>query len=52
MVVLEIVAISQFKRFKKSRFGKATINTLKQIDPDRNMQRILRRKNANVYDKR
>ena len=40
MVLLEILAISQFKRFKKSRFGKPIIDTLVRIDPDRTLMRL------------
>ena len=34
MVLLEILALTQFKRFKRSRFGKPIVELVHRIDPD------------------
>ncbi len=40
MVLLEILAVSQFKRFKNSRFVKPIIDVAKAIDPDRTLLKL------------
>lgn len=40
MVVLEIIALSQFKRFRNSRFGKPIVDTMIKLDPDRTLRKL------------
>lgn len=40
MVLLEILAVSQFKRFKKNKFVKPIIDVAKAIDPDRTLRKL------------
>lgn len=40
MVLLEILAVTQFKRFRKSRFGKPIVDTIIKLDPDRTLKKL------------
>ncbi|MCH8003884.1 MAG: hypothetical protein IH934_04620 [Nanoarchaeota archaeon] len=40
MVLLEILALSQFKRFKKSKLGRVIVPLARSIDPDRTLRRL------------
>ena len=40
MVLIEIAAITQWKRFKKSRLGKPIVELAHAIDPDRTLRRL------------
>ena len=44
MVLLEIIAFSQFKRFRKSRFGKPIVDTIIKLDPDRTLKKLQRQR--------
>ncbi len=40
MVLIEILAVKQFKRFKNNRFVKPIIDVAKAIDPDRTLLKL------------
>ena len=40
MVLLEILAVTQFKRFRNSRFGKPIVDTIIKLDPDRTLKKL------------
>ncbi len=44
MVLLELFIISKFKKAKNNRFIKPIIDVAKQIDPDRTLKKLQRRK--------
>lgn len=44
MVLLEIFIASRFKKIKNNRFVKPIIEVAKQIDPDRTLKKLQRRR--------
>ncbi|KKM26495.1 hypothetical protein LCGC14_1584120 [marine sediment metagenome] len=44
MVLLEILAVTQFKRFRNSRFGKPIVDTIIKLDPDRTLKKLQRQR--------
>ncbi len=40
MVLLEILALTQFKRFKRSKLGRPIVELVHRIDPDATLRRL------------
>ena len=44
MVIIESIILSRFKKVRENRFIKPIIDVAKQIDPDRTLKKLQRRR--------
>lgn len=44
MVILEMFIVSRFKKIRNNRFIKPIIQVVKEIDPDKTLRKLQRRK--------